>query len=166
MELLSDAISRRTFNQTTRGYDVREVEGFMADAVERARALETDLAGAYGKLNAFERSADAGKDAGLVVQDAFRVVTARRDEIIAEAEVKAAAIVAEADSRAAAATGANPAVAQVESDMILNGAREKADQLVVAAEQRSREILRVAKAQADTEGARAMVDAREGATAA
>ena len=166
MELLSDVMARRTFTPAKRGYSVREVEGFVADMVERARALEAEMAIAYGKLNTFERAADAEKDAAVVVQDAFRVATARRDEIIAEAEVRAAAIVAEAESKAGVMGSHSPGVAEAEAEVILADARDEAGRLVVAAEQRAREILRVARAEADQDAATAMVDAREAATAA
>lgn len=166
MELLSDVMARRTFNQAKRGYDVREVEAFVAEMVDRMRGVEGELAIAYGKLNTYERSVDAEKDAALVVQDAFRVATARRDEIIAEAEVRAAAIVAEAESRAGVRVAHNPGVAEAEAEVILAGARDDAGRLVVAAEQRAREILRVARAEADQDAATAMVDAREAASAA
>lgn len=164
MELLSDVVARRTFTQTKRGYDVREVESFVAETVDWIRGLEANLAIAHGKLTAFERNIDAEKDADLVVQDAFRVATARRDEIIADAEARAATIVADAETRATAVHGATPAVAEAEADVILKNARDEAGRIVVGAERRAREILKVARAEADQDAATAMVDAREAAS--
>lgn len=166
MEPLSDLVARRTFTQAKRGYDVREVEAFVAQTVDRIRSLEAELAASHGKLNAYERSFGAEKDAGLVVQDAFRVATMRRDEIIEAAKERAAAIIADAEARAARGRRVDPGVAAAEADVILSNAREEAGRLVAAAERRAREILRVAKAEADQEAAKAMVDAREAASAA
>ncbi len=161
MEPLSDRVARRTFTQAKRGYDIREVEAFLAQTVDRIRSLEAELAASHGKLNAFERSAGASKDAGLVVQDAFRVATLRRDEIIEQAKERAATIIADAEARVARRSRTDPAVASAEADVIVGNAREEAGRLVAAAERRAREIIRVAKAQADQEAATAMVDARE-----
>lgn len=165
MEPLSDVVARRTFTQTKRGYDMREVETFVAHAANRIRGIEAELAIARGKLTNYERSADATKDAGMVVQDAFRVATARRDEIIADAESKAASIIKEAELRA---QGLAPreSVAEAEAEVILAEAREEAGRLVVGAEKRAREILRVARAEADRDAAVAMTDAREATSTA
>jgi vacuolar-type H+-ATPase subunit H len=164
MELLSDVVARRSFRLSKRGFDIGDVESFVDETVERIRALEGELSIAHGKLTAFERNADAGKDAGLVVQDAFRVATTRRDEIIKDAEVRAAGIVAEAEARSRALQGSPAAIAEVEADVILKNARDEAGRIVVEAERRAREILRVARAEADQDATTAIVDAREAAT--
>lgn len=156
MEPLSDRVARKTFTMGKRGYEIREVEPFMADLVDQIRGLENELANAYGKLNAYERVGAAGKDAELVVQDAFRIATTRRDEIIAQAEARAAAIIADAETRAGRGGGG---IAQGESDFILAEAQRKADQAVAAAQHRAREILRVAKAEAENEKRRLLDDA-------
>lgn len=161
MEPLSDRVARRTFSQAKRGYDVREVEAFIAQTVDKIRSLEAELAASHGKLNGYERAAGASKDAGLVVQDAFRVATMRRDEIIEQAKERAAAIIADAEARVARRAQADPAIASAEADVIVGNAREEAGRLVAGAERRAREIIRVAKAQADQEAAVAMVDATE-----
>jgi cell division septum initiation protein DivIVA len=165
MEPLSDRVARRTFTQAKRGYDVREIEAFLAQTVDSIRSLEAELATTHGKLNAFERAQGASKDAGLVVQDAFRVATLRRDEIIEQAKERAAAIISDAEARATRMSQSDPGVAHAEAQVIIGNAREEAGRLVAGAERRAREILRIAKAQADQEAARAVVDAGEQASA-
>lgn len=166
MELLSDAVAERSFERVKRGYDVRSVDAFLSDVGRRIRSLEAELAIAHGKVSTYERTAAAGKDANTVVQDAFRVATLRRDEIIAEATAKAAAIVADAELRTRPEVAFDASSATVEADVIIAGAREEAGNIVVDAERRAREILRVARVEADHEAAAAMVDTREATTAA
>lgn len=157
---LSEHLQTARFAKGAIGYNTKEVDAFLAEAVAAAEQDAATLRTLRAKLDAFE-----GKSAEIARREneAYRLLAAAKDEaekLRAAAKARAEAILAEANARAATteATAATHATdtereAERQAAETVGNAKQNAAMILAAADKRGRECL--AEAERDAAAVRA-----------
>jgi len=147
MELSSRDIEERGFGSSVRGYDRREVDGFLHDVARTMGTLEERLAIAERRTGESERTVaemrtridqelqEATEARRTIIDEATREALAintgagslGEQGVVGDAARRAAAIVAEAETKAS--------IRLQEVSNIVDGARSRAEQTIKAAQQ-------------------------------
>lgn len=167
---LSEHLHTARFAKGAIGYNTREVDAFLAEAINAAEQDAATLRTLRAKLDAFE-----GKSAEIARREneAYRLLAAAKEEaekLRTAAEARAEAIVAEANARAEAteATAASHATAtereaERQAAETVGNAKQNAAMILAAADKRGRECLAEAERGAAVVRAEAEMLARRSA---
>lgn len=155
METLSSAVEARVFDSVKKGgYDLDQVDRFMARVADEALSLERQLTAAHAKIRGLERHLEGTKETDEAVGAAFLAAADAKDRILEDAERRATGILAQARAEASDLSTPRRAleIQQKEVDELLaraetarDRADEEADGLLAAARKQAERIVAEAR---------------------
>lgn len=159
---LSDQLVEVDFEQVRRGYDPIAVTSFLAKLSEQARRLEGEVANANARFNALERRMQDSDTSKNSVSAAFVAAADAKQNLLADAERKAARILDKARDQAARLSGPHNDLEQSRSEIadLMMTAKRRLDN----AEAEAAQIVSAAKEEADVLTSRTRNDALSAVT--
>lgn len=101
METLSSAVEARVFDTVKKGgYDLEQVDRFMARVAEEALSLERQVTAAHAKVRGLERHLEGTKETDEAVGAAFLAAADAKDRILEDAGRRAHELLARAEAEA------------------------------------------------------------------
>ncbi|MEN8113585.1 MAG: DivIVA domain-containing protein [Actinomycetota bacterium] len=152
MDSLAESLQGRSFEVARRGYDRKQVDGFLSDLATQVGALEEELREALIHMRALELRQRGNREAEVSVESAYVAAAEAKHKLLTDAEEKAASMLREAEMEAAQLL-AEPRTASEKARKDAEGLLLQAQARLESAEKEATSVLAAAEARrSDVDG--------------